>query len=90
MASPVTLESDAPPERGRSAVAAMSAETNALRLRNGTLKPEQFILDGTLKLLAKLDAELEIATGKALIDTGKLWMTTANGVLRAKRRLKDK
>lgn len=85
------MSADAPaPSKGEQAQAAMVAETNAERLINGTLKPEKFILDGSLKFLAALDAERDIAKGKHLLDVGKLWMTTANGVMRARRRLREK
>ena len=84
------MASEPMPPPGQRPDANLIAETNGVRLMNGTIAPEKFILDGTLKLLAKLDAEMEGASGRALIDTGKLWMTTANGVLRAKRRLKER
>lgn len=83
------MSTQAPPP-GLSPNAAMEAETNGARLKAGEIKPEQFILDGTLLLLSKLNAEMVTASSKHLLDVGKLWMTTANGVLRARRRLKDK
>lgn len=85
------MASEAPgPSKGEQAQAEMVAETNGKRLISGELKPEKFILDGTLKLLAALDAERDIAKGRHLLDVGKLWMTTANGVMRARRRLREK
>lgn len=73
-----------------SAVSQGKAEADASRLKDGTFDTGKYILEGSLTLLAKLRVEMEGASGKHLLDAGKLWMTTANGVFRAKRRQKEK